>query len=104
MRLLGIVVQDLTYLADRAINAVIGIKKNALAPDFLNDLFPCGELASLLNQEEQNLRRDALQPEHTPAAAQFVSLEVEFEILTEPDRVVNFDRPRSHKNPSFKEM
>jgi len=37
-RLLGIVPQHLANLTDSAVNAVIGIEKDALSPDPLNDL------------------------------------------------------------------
>src|SRR5208337_1082143 len=50
-RLIGIVSQHLADLADGAINAVVGIQKDAFAPDTLNDLFPRDHLPSALQQE-----------------------------------------------------
>jgi len=39
-RFFRVVIQDLTNLADRAVYAVIGIDKNALAPNLLDNLLP----------------------------------------------------------------
>jgi len=60
-RSLGIVLQDLSDLPDRAIDAVIGVKENPFAPNPLDNLFPADELPPALQQQQENFSWDALQ-------------------------------------------
>jgi len=99
-RLVWIIPEDLADFPDRPIDAVVGIKKNILTPDSLDDLIAADDLVPLLDQQEQNFEWNALQFEHASSAMEFVGLAVEFEILTEADGIVNFDRPGTHsKSP-----
>src|SRR5713101_4089338 len=68
----GVVLEDLTDLANRAIDAVVRIKEDALAPDPIDDLVPGDELAPLLHQQEQKLHRDAFELEHTSRETQLI--------------------------------
>jgi hypothetical protein len=48
-RVLRIIIQHLPNLADGAVDAVVSIKKNALAPNLFDDLLSGNEFAALLN-------------------------------------------------------
>jgi hypothetical protein len=52
---LGVILQDLTKLADRAPDTVVGIQENALAPNPGNDLIPGNNLVPVLKQKENDL-------------------------------------------------
>ena len=91
-RLFGIILQDLPNLADRSVDAVVGVEEDILAPDPLNDVFPSDDLSPALNQDRQNLRRNALQFEHATGAAQGASGEIEVEILAKSNQTRNSDR------------
>jgi hypothetical protein len=93
--LLGVVSKDVPYFSDCSVDAVVGIEKNVLAPDSLCDLFAADDLTSLLYQEQEDVHRDALKFEHTIIAAKFVGLEIELEVLSEPDRGLKSDWPRN---------
>ena len=58
---LGVILQDLTKLADRAPDTVVSVEESALAPHPGNDLIPGNNLVSMFKQEEKDLERDALQ-------------------------------------------
>src|SRR5215469_13786244 len=81
-RLFGIVAKHLPDFTDRSIDAVIGVNKNALAPNFCRNLFARDDLVSPSNQEEEDLHRDAFKLEHTPAPAQLIGLRIENEVLS----------------------
>ena len=80
-RLFGIVLQNLPDLTNRSINAVIGVEEDILAPDSRDDVLPANDLSLVLDQDRQNLCRNALQFEQTTGAAQGVCGEVELEVL-----------------------
>jgi len=48
-RVFWIVLEHLPDLADGAIDAVIGVKKNSLAPDPLDNFLPADQIAPLLD-------------------------------------------------------
>jgi hypothetical protein len=60
-RLLGIVLQNPTDFADGAVDAVVGVEKDVFAPDPPGNFFAGDELTFLLDQNEQDLQRNALQ-------------------------------------------
>src|SRR5580704_1968733 len=60
-RLLRIVLQNLTDFADGAVDAVVGVEKDVFAPDLPGDFFAGDELTFLLDQNEQDLQRNALE-------------------------------------------
>jgi hypothetical protein len=85
-RAIGIVFQHLPDLSDRPVNAVVGIEKNSLAPNPLDDLVACNQFAILLHQKEQDFRRNALQFQDAPRAAEFLRTRIKLEIVSESDR------------------
>jgi hypothetical protein len=89
--LLGIILQHLPNFADGAVDAVIGVEENSVAPDSLDDLFARDQLTALLDQEEQDFHRDAFQPEPSIGAAQFVGAQVELEVVAESDPIFGSD-------------
>jgi hypothetical protein len=66
----GIVPERLPDFANCAIDAVVGVKENVLAPDSLDDVLAAHELSSLLNQDGENFHGNALQFEHTTRTTQ----------------------------------
>jgi hypothetical protein len=67
---LGVILQRLAKLPDRAPDAVVSVEKNTVAPNPRDDFFPGDNLVPPLNEEDQHLQRDALQLHHLLAAAQ----------------------------------
>jgi hypothetical protein len=49
--LFGIILESLANLSDRAVDAIVGIEKNALAPDLLYDLIPGDEFTFMLDEK-----------------------------------------------------
>ena len=99
-RLFGIIPQDLADLADGAIDAVVGVKRDPGAPNALNDLLAGNDFVPLLDKEEQKLHGDALQFEHTTAAAHLVRTLVELKILAKPDCLLDKKWHRRHRRPT----
>ena len=96
---LGVILQDLTKLADRAPDTVVGIQENALAPNPGNDLIPGNNLVLVLKQKEKNLERDALEFEHMTATAQSPRTQVKLVAFAEPDRLLHYNWLGSHGTP-----
>jgi hypothetical protein len=67
---LGVILQDLAKLADRAADTVVGIQKDTLAPYPGNDLIPGNNLVPVLKKKEKDLEWDALQFQHMTATTQ----------------------------------
>ena len=85
---LGVILQDLTKLPDRAPDAVVGIEENTLAPNPRDDFVPGNNLVPVLKQQEKDLQRDTLQLQHMTAAAQPPGTEVKLITFAEPDRLL----------------
>lgn len=92
MRLLRIVLQDLADFADGAVDAVVGIKKNALAPDFLGNFVARDKLTLLLDQDEQDLQGNALQFKGASQVAKFEGSQIDLKILPESDGFLRSSR------------
>jgi hypothetical protein len=86
---LGVILKDLTKLADRAPDTVVGIQKNTLAPYPGNDLIPGNNLVPVFKQKEKDLERDALQLQYMTAAAQPSGTQIKLIAFAEPDRLVH---------------
>jgi hypothetical protein len=87
-RVIGVVVEGVADLADRAVDAVVGVGEDALAPDLLHDLLAAHQLAGLLREKQQDLHRDALEPQRAAGAAQLPCPRVELEAIAEANRRV----------------
>src|ERR1700731_1650278 len=96
-RLLRIILQHMANLADGRVDAVVSIEEYIRTPDPLDDLVPGDQLASPLYQEEQQFHGNPLQLENPAVAAQFISAQIQLEILPKPDLVCHFDRVGNHK-------
>jgi len=77
--------EHLPNLADRTVDAVVGIEEDAFAPDSLDNFFAGDELTLLLNQDDQDLEGKPLQFEETSRVAKFERSKVDLEILPESD-------------------
>ena len=60
-RCVGVVLQDLTKLADRPPDAVIGVQEGAFAPDLGDNLIPSDNFARALEQQNQDFQWDTFQ-------------------------------------------
>src|SRR6266851_1645767 len=80
-------------LADRGVDAVIGVDEDAPAPDALEDLPARHELAATLDQQEKQVERDALEMYDAPRMAEFVSAPIQLEVF-------EFEPFRRHLGPS----
>ena len=81
-----IVLQDFPDLADRTVDAVVGVEEYALAPDSLDDVLSTDDLSSLFHQDHKNFHRDALQLELTTGATELIGAEIELEVLPKSKR------------------
>src|SRR5262249_31440646 len=88
---LGIVFQRLPKFANRAIDAVVGVKEDAIAPDSLDDLFAADEPVSALDQEEQHFHGDAFQLDCAAGPAQLIDVQIELEIRSKFDYFLGSD-------------
>ena len=93
---LGVILQDLTKLADRAPDTVVGIQENTLAPNPGNDLIPGNNLVPVFKQKEKDLERDALQLQHMTATAQPPGTQIKLVAFAEPDRLLHSSWLGSH--------
>src|SRR5262249_2312202 len=75
-RLLGIIFQHLADLSNRRIDAVVRVKEHVLAPDPLNDPFARDQLAALLDQQKQQLHRNAAQSDRLSRLPQFKCVQI----------------------------
>ncbi len=66
----GVVFQRLAKLPDRASDAVVGIEKNAFAPNPRDNFVEGNNLVFALDEQNEDLQGDALQPDEMPAKAQ----------------------------------
>src|ERR1700677_3961445 len=80
-RLFGIILQDLPDLANRSVYAVVGVEEDILAPDPLDDVLPADDLSVTLNQDRQNLGRNAFEFDHATVATQGMGGEIQLENL-----------------------
>ena len=80
-RLLGIVIQHLSQLANGCVDAVIRVQEHILAPDPFDDLIPRYQLSPAFHQQKQQFHGDAGQPQSFARAAQLVGATVQFEIV-----------------------
>jgi hypothetical protein len=79
-RLLWVVPQRGTDFTDSGIYAVINIEENVLAPEPLGDLLAGNQLAGPLEQQDEQLHREFLQPQLTLAPLQPVAGLIEREL------------------------
>src|SRR5216683_636768 len=68
-------------LADRGVDAVIGVDEDAPAPDALEDLLARHELAATLDQQEKQIERDAFEMYDAPRMAELVSAPIQLEVF-----------------------
>ena len=59
--MLRIIFKRVPNFTDRTVDAAIGIEEDILAPDLLDYLLPRDKLAAALDEEEQDVQRNALQ-------------------------------------------
>ncbi len=85
---LGVILQDLTKLTDRAPDTVVRVQESALAPNPGNDLIPGNNLVPVFKQKEKDLERDALQLQRMTATAQPPGMQIKLEAFAEPDRLL----------------
>src|SRR6516162_1281885 len=88
-RLFGIVREDEADFPDRSIDGVIGIEKDVLSPELVNDLFPRHQLARTFHQQEQDLHGDSFKLQRAACTPHLVGAKVNFKILKS-------DEVRSH--------
>jgi hypothetical protein len=86
--LFGIVFQDLSNFPDGCIDAVVGIDKNFLPPDSLDDLIAHNEVAGVLQQQAKQFQRNPFEFQRLARAAQFVGTKIEFEVFSEFDQTL----------------
>ena len=98
-RALGVILQRLPKLPDRAPDAVVGIEENTFAPNPRDDFIPGDNLVLVLNEQDKYLQGDTLQLQDVPAAAQPPETEVKLITIAEPDRLVFSDWGGSHSTP-----
>jgi hypothetical protein len=67
-RLLRVIFQDLSNLADCAPDAVVCVQKDIGPPNPGHDFLTSNDLAWALEQQQKNLQRNPLQLQHTAAA------------------------------------
>src|SRR5215472_1575677 len=79
-RLLRIVLERGTNLADCSVDALFNIHKDIFSPQPVCNLFASYELALILDQEHEQLQRETFQPEWLALAAQLETAEIEFEL------------------------
>jgi len=79
-RLLRIVLQHGTYLADGDVDAVIDIEENIFSPEVLCNLVAGYQLAGPLDQEEEQVHGEFLQPQKTLPLSQLITGRIEREI------------------------
>jgi hypothetical protein len=78
---------------------VVGIEEDAVAPNSGDNLIAGNNLAPVLEQQDQDLERDALQLHHTIAASQPAGMHIKFEVVADPDRSLCFnwlESPMTH--------
>lgn len=90
-RTLGVILQRVTKLPDRAPDAVVSIEENAFTPNPRNDLVPGNNLVLALNQEDKYLQWDALHLQDMSAPTQPPGTKVKLITFAEPDRLLRPD-------------
>ncbi|XWK55277.1 hypothetical protein RBB74_02930 [Tunturiibacter gelidiferens] len=86
---LGVILQDLAKLADRAPDTVVGIQENTLAPNPGDDLIPSNNLVPVFKQQEKDLERDTLKLQHMTTMAKPPRTQINLVALAEPDRLLH---------------
>ena len=81
----GVVPQDLPNLANRSIDAVVGIEEDPFTPDPVDYLLAGYKLSMLRHQQQEQFHGNALQLQRSTVAAQLEGPGIEIEILTESD-------------------
>src|SRR6266851_3234405 len=99
-RLFGVIFQDQTNLADGSPDAVVGIKKCALAPNPGDDFIASDDLAWAFDQQSQDFERDSFHLQHMTAPTQPAGKDIKLEIFAEPDRFLHFGWLRNHWHTS----
>src|SRR5579862_1600633 len=90
-RALGIVIECLPDFAYSGVDAIVHINKNGLPPYPVGDPFPGYDFAALLNQQQQDLQRDALEFDGPPPATKLKRRGIELaaaeanQLLREPN-------------------
>jgi hypothetical protein len=91
-RLLGIVLQYLADFADGAVDAVVSIEKDVLAPDPLGNFLAGNELTLPLDQNEQDLQRKTLELQHATSVSELKGSRIDLEVVSEPNRFLRTSR------------
>ncbi|XWK75826.1 hypothetical protein RBB82_23235 (plasmid) [Tunturiibacter lichenicola] len=98
-RALGVILQRLPKLPDRAPDAVVGIQEDTLAPNPGNDLLPGNDLVPVFKQQEKDLERDTLKLQYMTATAEPPRTQINLVALAEPDRLLHSSWLGSHGTP-----
>ena len=61
VRLIRIIVESLPEFPNRSIDAVVGVEKDVLTPNPLNNLFTCNKLRASLDEEQEQFHGNAPQ-------------------------------------------
>src|SRR5260370_35829232 len=74
---LGIVPKHLTDFANGCVDPLLGIQKDVLAPESLNDFFPTDELILVFYKEDQQIHGNLLEPQYGAAATKLIAFKIE---------------------------
>ena len=87
-----IVVKNLPYLANSAVDAIVRVQKGAFAPDPFGDLLPSDKVPSLFDQQDKDFERSGLQLHHLSSPTKLTSPQIELEVLAELEHGLDSDR------------
>jgi hypothetical protein len=96
-RFLGVVLQNLPDLPDRAVDTVVRVEIDILPPNPFDQLFTGHNQSPLLHEELQNFHGDALNLENPTEAAQLAGRAIELEVVPKFERILDFGWFQRHK-------
>src|SRR5215813_8752858 len=73
---LGIISERLSDFANCRVDAVLGVNKNILAPQTLDDFLPGDKIPIFAGEQDEQLHRDLFQFDGTAGAEEFVTVAV----------------------------
>src|SRR5207302_6174240 len=95
-RRVGIILQSLPNLADRRVDAVIGIEENIFAPDPAHYLVTLNNLPCPFDQQQKHGGRNTFKLEDTTASAQLVAAGVELDSLAQINPLLRLEGFQRH--------
>lgn len=101
--MLRIILKNLTDLADRSVDAVVGVQENVFAPNLLDDLIPRDKLPSMLDEKNQEFHGRGFEFEYSPGPAQLIRAEIKLEVLPKLETVVGLSL-LFHSRPQLQEF